>query len=244
MGGVAGTATVPSPASGTVFAASRVLAVAATSAVGLVAAAFAFRWAREAVHLDGARGLLWLALTAIYAPAFAAAISSRATRAERVVVVVIAGASLYALKILYDPTRLGFPDELIHATNATRVAATGELYQHNSISPVSANFPGLSAAAAGLHDLLHLGVVPSAFVVIGVARVILTIALYLLFEQITGGRDRLALEVAKARARRLAELAEKDALDLFAPPDGEEAGSRRARRPAKDASRRVSRPSG
>jgi hypothetical protein len=166
--------------------------VAAASAAGLVVAAVSFRWARESVHLDAARGMLWLALAAIYAPALAIAVRAESSRAERVLVAVIAGVSLYALKVLYDPTRLGFPDELIHATNATRVAATGELYQYNSISPVSADFPGLSAAAAGIHDLLHLGIVPSAFIVVGVARVILTIALFLLFEQITGGRDRLA----------------------------------------------------
>ncbi|MCW2982836.1 MAG: hypothetical protein JWR63_406 [Conexibacter sp.] len=160
------------------------LVVAACAATGVVVAAISFRLARESTSLNGARGLLWLSLALMFAPALARMLSRGPSREERAAILVVAGVAMYLLKVLYDPTRLGFPDELIHATNASRLIADGHLYAANSISPVSANFPGLSSLAAGIAHLFHLGVVPSALLVIGVARVVLTLALFLLFEQV------------------------------------------------------------
>jgi hypothetical protein len=170
----------------------RLIMVAVFAAVGLTVAAISFRMARENVHLDAARGLLWLALAFIYAPAFSFVLGRGRTRAEQISAVLICGVSLYAVKILYDPTRLGFPDELIHAANASRIVATGGLFSPNSIAPVSADFPGLPAVAASLAQITHMGIVPSALIVIGFARVLLMLALFLLFEQTTRGDSRLS----------------------------------------------------
>ena len=186
------TPVVPVRPAATARAARTVLVVALLAAAGLLVAAVSFRWARESIRLDGARGLLWLALGLIYLPAIAAVLRRDRPRPERVAVLLIAGVSLYALKVLYDPSRLGFPDELIHAANASRLIADGQLYHANSISPVSANFPGLSSIAAGIAALFHVGVVPAGLITIGVARVVLTLALFLLFEQVADGDSRLA----------------------------------------------------
>jgi hypothetical protein len=183
---------VPARPEATARAARTVLVVALLAAAGLLVAAVSFRWARESVRLDGARGLLWLALGLIYLPAITAVLRRDRPRSERVAVLLIAGVSLYALKVLYDPSRLGFPDELIHAANASRLIGDGQLYQANSISPVSADFPGLSSIAAGIAVLFHVGVVPAGLVTIGLARVVLTLALFLLFEQVADGDSRLA----------------------------------------------------
>jgi hypothetical protein len=170
----------------------RHMAIAACAAAGLLLAASSFRMARENLHLDGARALLWLALALIYAPPLGLVLRRGRSRTERIGALLICGVSLYVVKVLYDPTRLGFPDELIHATNAGRIIESGGLFNGNSISPVSARFPGLSAIAASVADILNIGVVPSGLIVIGVARVLLTLGLFLLFEQVARGDSRLA----------------------------------------------------
>ena len=159
-------------------------AVAITAALGTVLVAIAYEYGRENRSLDFGRGLLWLGLGCIYLPVFARMLSPAATRAERLLLVFMAGTLLYVVKVLHDPTSFGQADEYMHFANAENILHWGQLYTPDSLLPVSASYPGLPSLAAAVSTLTGLTLFVSSLIVVGVARVMLLIALFLVFERL------------------------------------------------------------
>jgi hypothetical protein len=160
-------------------------AIAVTAALGTVVIAIAYSYGRENESLDLGRGLLWVGLSCIYVPIFARMLSPAVARKERLTLVFLAGVLLYVVKVLYDPTQLGQSDEYTHFVNAQHILDWGRLYTGNTILPESANYPGLASAAAAVSLLTGMNLFASSLIILGVARVMLLIALFLVFERLT-----------------------------------------------------------
>ena len=160
--------------------------VALCGAAGIAMLSYSFALARANVDLELARLLLWGAVAAIGGPALARMLAPSTRRLERIQLIALTALLFYWIKVLHDPVRLFFPDEFFHLANTQRLLETGELYGHNVMLPVSADYPGLPLVTGALSELSGLGVFPCALVIIGSAKVALSVALFLLFERISG----------------------------------------------------------
>ncbi|MEY2513482.1 MAG: hypothetical protein QOJ89_840 [bacterium] len=174
----------PLPASG----ASRPWFVVVTlwGIAGVALTAVAFALSRDNTDLGLARTLPWFALAAIAGPALMRMLAPSTGRSERILLIGMTALLLYWTKVLYDPTGLAFPDELHHLANTERLVDSGRLYENNSLLPVTADYPGLSIVTAALSLLSGIGLFTSALLVIGAAKVLSCVALYLVFERLSG----------------------------------------------------------
>jgi hypothetical protein len=160
-------------------------AIAVTGALATVVVAIAYEFGREDESLALGRGLLWVGLSFIYVPIFARMLSPAVARAERLALVFLAGVLLYVVKVLYDPTQFAQADEYLHFVNALHILEWGRLYTQNSLFPISPSYPGLAATAAAVKLLTGMNLFASSLIVVGAARVMLVIALFLVFERLT-----------------------------------------------------------
>ena len=107
------------------------------------------------------------------------------TRTESIALVIVAGVFLYLVKVLRDPIIFSFADEFVQTFNSEEVLRTGELFQPNPLLPATPDYPGLASITAALASVTGLNAFGAGLVVIGSARVIMLLALFLLFERVT-----------------------------------------------------------
>lgn len=157
-------------------------------AAGVLVAAVADTRARAG---DPARLLFWLAILLIVAPAAFLLAGRRAGRAERIAIVVATGLGLYAVKVLRDPFAFTYGDELAHLRNLQSILDGHALFGTNTILPVTARYPGLESVAAALSATAGISPFAAGLLTIALARTLFMLAVYLLYERLTGS-PRLA----------------------------------------------------
>ncbi len=155
-----------------------------TTTLGLLLVAFTNYGAYT--EATWATPLFWLGLMVMLLPAVYRLAAEEATRRERLGVIVLLVWGFYAVKLLHSPFTLTFADEFVHVFNAEATLASGYLFNPNSILRVTAYYPGLAAVTTALADVTGLPVVAAAVVIIGAARLVLVLAIFLLFEQVSG----------------------------------------------------------
>ncbi len=133
-----------------------------------------------------AYALFWLALLLIFVPIAFGVLRKDADRRERLLFVVVLGIALYLVKVLFSPDAFAFTDEFIHLRNTQDVLATGHLFAYNPLLPTAAYYPGLAAVTAGFVDLTGLSPFASGIVMIGAARLLFCLCLFLIAERVTG----------------------------------------------------------
>jgi hypothetical protein len=92
----------------------------------------------------------------------------------------------YLVKVMHSPFMYTYSDELLHYRNADNILRSGTLFGGNSILPVSAYYPGLESVTTAIASLTGLDIFISGLLVIGVARLVIILALYLFIEQVSG----------------------------------------------------------
>jgi hypothetical protein len=135
--------------------------------------------------------LFWLGLFAIFLPVTARLASRTPTRHERVALLVLLGLASYLVKVLRDPFRFLYTDEFVHQYNVLSILATHRLFRENPFLPATPAYPGLEAPTAALSALTGMSTFAAGLVISAVARLILMLALFLLYETVTGS-GRLA----------------------------------------------------
>jgi len=164
-----------------------VVHVAALLAVGAVGVLL--MTAGNALARSGEAGddlLFWLGFLLIVVPPAVAIVGPRPSRGARVTLLVGVGFLLYLTKVLHDPFAFTFSDELLHLSNTEQILREGALFPENPILPVSVYYPGLASLTAALSIATGLGAFPAGLIVIGAARTLLMLSLFLLFERLTG----------------------------------------------------------
>jgi hypothetical protein len=154
------------------------------AAFGLVSVGRAMQLALE--QRPGASFLLWLGLLLIYVPVAFRMALPQTPRRERIALAVWLGLALYLVKILRSPAGFTIHDEFPHFATADMIVRTGHLFGPTSLQEVSAFFPGLEIVTSALVSVGGLSVEAAGLVVIGVARIIAALAIYLLYEEISG----------------------------------------------------------
>lgn len=154
------------------------------AAVGLISVGSAMQTALD--EKPGAQGLLWLGLLLIFAPVAFRMALPQAPRRERIALAIWLGLALYLVKILRSPAGFTFHDEFPHYSTAEMILRTQHLFGPNSLQGVSAYFPGLEIATSALAAVGGMSIEAAGLIVIGAARLIASLATYLLYEEISG----------------------------------------------------------
>jgi hypothetical protein len=160
--------------------------LAFVGAGGLLVVAVAFMLSRSHPGSGWAQLLFWAGLGLIVVPAAARLFGAAAGRGERAGLLVVVGALLYLVKVIHDPFGFTFADEWVHVYNVERILRTGSLFNGNPILPVTARYPGLESVTAAVASLTHLSIFASGVIVVGAARLLFVLALFLLLEAVSG----------------------------------------------------------
>ncbi len=167
--------------------------IAVLQSAGLLLLAWAFTERRAAS--GSSQPFLWIGLAVLILPAALRLASVQPTRRERISLVLLLGMSFYLVKVMYSPTAFTFPDELSHIRNVNEILVTHRLFQENPVQPVTAYYPGLAIVTSTLTSLSGLSTFNAGILVIGMARLILFLALFLLYEQVSGSARIASLAV-------------------------------------------------
>jgi hypothetical protein len=132
--------------------------------------------------------LFWAGVLLVFTPAAWRLIGARVARGERVLLVVMEGSALYLAKVIREPSSFSFSDEFAHWRNAENALHLGHLFGFNPLIPATARYPGLTDVTVAVARLTGLSIFSSGTIVIGVARVLLCLALFLLLERLAGPR--------------------------------------------------------
>lgn len=155
-------------------------------ALGLLSVAFGYSLARNGA--EWAPVLFWFGLLMIFAPIAARLLHSEADRAERIGLVGVMGLGLYLVKVLHSPLNFTYHDEFVHTRTVTNILNSNHLFQENPTIPVSPLYPGMHIITDALSSMSGLDVYAAGLIVMGLARLLIVIALYMLYEEISGSQ--------------------------------------------------------
>ena len=164
-------------------------ALSLVAALGVLTIALADNSAR--VNAPSAVPLFWIGLLVLFVPIMTRLATPGVTRQESMGLVVILGLGLYLVKVLYSPVGFTLFDEFLHWRTANDIATSAHLFYQNPMLPVSPLYPGLENVTSALMSLSGLTIFQAGVVVVGVARLVMLLALYLFYEEI-GQSSRLA----------------------------------------------------
>ncbi|HVD39157.1 MAG TPA: hypothetical protein VNC15_10025 [Solirubrobacterales bacterium] len=163
------------------------------AAVGLLLCAYTNALSREGG--DPTQLVYWLGVLLVVVPIAARVGMEDVSLRERFVLVALFGLSLYAIKVIRDPFLFTFPDEPIHAYNANQTMLHHSLFNANPILPVTSGYPGLASATSALVSLSGLSSFGAGVILIGLARLLLVLALFVLFTRVSGSHRLASLAV-------------------------------------------------
>ena len=155
-------------------------------AAGLVLQSAAVARSRAGDLSDQTQLLFWLGMLVVFVPAAYRVIARNVTTAERVVLSVALPVALQFGRLILYPTGFAFHDEFIHAATARHIASSHHLFGANSLLPVSPYYPGMEIATNGITSLTGLSTHTAAFVVLLVARVVLSLSVLATVGALTG----------------------------------------------------------
>jgi hypothetical protein len=153
------------------------------SALGLFVVVAAYNMARN--NLAGSDLSFWAGILLIFVPPLMRLLTPGPSRLERVGLLASVGICLYLVKVTLGPISFTGYDEFLHLLTANNILSTGHLFSKNTLLPVSPFFPGMEIVTNALSNLSGLSTVQSGNIVVGVARLVMVLVLFLLNEQIT-----------------------------------------------------------
>ncbi len=153
-------------------------------AVGLLGIALADFQARR--DIPSAPTVFWIGYLFMLVPIIIRVVGRSTPRHERIALVVLLGLGLYVTKVFQSPVSFTLHDEFIHWQTADDILRTGRLFHENSQIPVSSLYPGLHIATIALMKLTGLDLFPAGVIVLGAARAMMMLALFMLYEQVSG----------------------------------------------------------
>ncbi|WP_327206076.1 hypothetical protein [Rhizobium beringeri] len=127
----------------------------------------------------------YTAIAAIFFPAAARIIHPGASRLERLALIVIVTSAFFVVRVIRAPVAFIDHDEFLHWATVNDILGAGRLFLPNPLLPVSPLYPGLELITSALVNLSGLSVFSAGLIVLATARMMLMLALFLLFEKIT-----------------------------------------------------------
>ncbi|HEU5098937.1 MAG TPA: hypothetical protein VFU22_07960 [Roseiflexaceae bacterium] len=153
-------------------------------AAGVMLVALAYTGSRAGK--DWAEFPFWFGILTFSVPVAVRLLAAKASRQERMGLVVLVGLSYYLVKVLHSPVAFTFSDEPVHSYNVTQILATQHLFHENHLLKATPLYPGLAIVTSAIVTLSGLSIFSAGLLVIGVARITLVLALFLLYERASG----------------------------------------------------------
>jgi hypothetical protein len=154
-----------------------------TSALGMLSVAYADISARYGA--TGVEIFFWLGLLVIFVPPLVRLTSPAASRFERISLLCVVGMCFYLVNVLDTPDAFLGHDSLLHARTADDIARSGHLFTENSLLPASPFYAGLEIVTNSLSTLSGLSTHNAGVLVLGIARLVIILSLFLLYELVT-----------------------------------------------------------
>ena len=127
----------------------------------------------------------FLGLLLIFVPNVVRLMSSAPSRLERISLLCVVGICFYLILLMQSPLHFSNYDEFLNWRTATDIARSGHLFTKNSLLPVSPYFPGLEMLTDALSTITGLSPFYAGIVVVSVARILMILSLFMLYEQFT-----------------------------------------------------------
>jgi len=127
----------------------------------------------------------WAGILCIVAPCAWRLFDGAPDRRERIGILVVMAIALYIVKLLHSPTSFTLYDEMQHLRTAQDIALTGHLFVENPLLLISPAYPGLEVATSIVGTATATSTFQAGLVVVGAARLLLALALFLFFELVT-----------------------------------------------------------
>jgi hypothetical protein len=152
------------------------------NATALMLVSVAFTASRN--QQEWSTALFWVSLLLIFVPtAYRLSMPSIARR-ERLGLIVVAGLAFYLVKVLHSPLYFSLHDEFLHWRTAIDIVMNTHLFSDNTILTVSPLYPGLEVVTTAFSSLSGLSIFQAGIVMLGVARIVFMLALYLFYEYV------------------------------------------------------------
>ncbi|HEX9074178.1 MAG TPA: hypothetical protein VF932_00295 [Anaerolineae bacterium] len=136
--------------------------------------------------LAWAMPVFWVGILLMFLPTFVCLWQTGIPRNETIATLILLGLGLYLVSALRSPLYFSGFDVLLHLRTANDILDTHRLFTQNTLLPISPLFPGLELATAAVASLSGLDVYISGMIVVGMARVLMVLALYLILERLSG----------------------------------------------------------
>ncbi len=169
-------------------------ALAVVGSVGLLLVAFAY--VRSRAGGNAVTELFWAGLLVIYLPIAFRLVFPDISREERIGLIIALALTLYAVKLLNSPLSFKNFDELLHWRTANDVIQTGKLFAYNPLLPISPYYPGLEDVVSALNKIGGLAVFPAGVAIVGMARVVFVICLYVFYRRVSGSEQWAGIATA------------------------------------------------
>ncbi len=166
-------------------AAKPLLYFAVIDCLGLVFVALAYTLTRRN-DVNGGTLLFWLTLLGLYVPTLVYLLVSKPSVTQSLAIVTLLGMSLYVIRLMHSPIGFTFSDEFAHWRNVIDIQHSYRLFTDNPLLPVTSLYPGLASITSALSSLSGLDGFASGILIISTARLGLTVALFLMFVQVSG----------------------------------------------------------
>ncbi len=158
--------------------------LALTSAIGVLQVSIANSSAR--IDAFWAEWLFWIGLGVIFVPIVFRLLMVHVARAERVGLVLLLGGGLYLCKLVNTPIHMGYHDEFAHWRTAIDIYNNLRLFSDNPALPVTPLYPGLGTVTITVARLSGISLFHAGMLALGIARMVMMLALFFLFEKISG----------------------------------------------------------
>jgi len=161
------------------------------SAVGLAIQEAAYQLAARSGSDAAVQVLFFFGLMLVFVPCAGLLVRRDVPRSTRIAAGLLMGGALLVSQWLPHPLLLAGYDELLHLTSLSHLVDGRHFFTPNTVMPVSPYYPGLELFTAGVHWMMGLSGLPSAFLVVLSARALLLVTLFLVVERIAHS-DRVA----------------------------------------------------
>lgn len=153
--------------------------------VGLMLVSLAYAGGRSGAGWS--EPVFWAGQLVLFLPPLLRVLCARTvTEPEGFGIAMVLGLAYFGAAYCFSPLEFKFIDELQHWRTAADILGTGSLFGYNYSLPISPVYPGLENVATAVVQLTGLSIFAAGVIVMCLARVLLTVGLYLLFRHVSG----------------------------------------------------------
>ncbi len=157
--------------------------LALTCTLGVFSVAYTYTNARYSA--TGGDFFFWFGTLLIFVPPLIRLISSAPSRFERIGLLCVVGICFYLISMLDNPLAFISFDASAHWRTVDDITRSGHLFTENSILPTSPFYPGLEIVTNAFSTLSGLSTFYSGLIVLGIARIVMVLSLFMLYELVT-----------------------------------------------------------